>query len=166
MLVDLIVAGIIPVGGTEINPGTGTVSAPAGRTAQALALTVAGGAGPGIPPTAFTWSQPVDPLDRTFYVMDWSAWLGTAKIASIQSLTMSAIAASLGVEVDTDADRVPMLDTGGQKIGLWLKVDPAFHANSAFISPGIKVGVAALIRTDEVPYQEFKRTWEGTVMYL
>lgn len=166
MLIDLIVAGIIPVGGTEINPGTGTVSAPAGRTAEALTLIAAGGAGPGIPPTAFTWSQPLDPADRTFYVMDWSAWLGTAKIASIQSLTMSAVAASLGVEVDTDSDRVPLLDTGGQKIGLWMKVDPSFHQNAAFSSPGIKVGIAALIRTDEVPYQEFERTWELTVTQL
>lgn len=166
MLVDLIVAGIIPVGGTDINPGTGTVTAPAGRTAMAASLTAAAGTGSGVPPTAYIWSQPLDPADRTFFVMDWSAWLSTAKIDSIQRLTMTALGAALGVEIDTDADRIPVLDTGGQKIGLWFKVDPAFQDDLAFSGSGTKVGISALIRTNEVPYQEFERTWELTVAQL
>lgn len=166
MLIDLIVAGIIPVGGTEINPGTGTVSAPAARTAAAAAVTLGAGSGPGIPPSAFMWAQPLDPADRTFYVMDWTTWLGNSKIAALERLTMSALGASLGVEIDTDADRLPVIDAGAQKIGIWFKVDPSFQANAAFQSPGIKVGIAALVRTNDPTYQEFERTWELTVAQL
>jgi hypothetical protein len=89
--------------------------------------------------------------------------LGTELIASISSITMTALGVSLGVQVDSDSDRVPIIDTGGQKVGLWFKVDDAFKQNAAFSGAGTKVGISVLVRTDATPYKELERTWVLTV---
>jgi len=167
MLLHLIAFGIISTSGSVIEPGTGDVNAPAGHTASAKANTASSGTGVGVPPSAFVWTPPLDPADTDYFAADWSSLLGTEKIASIESITMTAMGQSLGVQVDdgsTDPARVPTIDTGGQKIGLWFKVADAFKANAAFSSPGTKVGVSMLIRTDSTPWRELERTWALTVL--
>lgn len=163
MLLHLIAFGIISTAGSVVTPGTGDVTVPAGQIAVGKGNTAVSGLGTGIPAVAFVWTQPLNPRDRNEYAMDWSSILGTEKITSIQALTMTALGVSLGVEIDSDADRVPVLDTNGQKIGLWFKVDDAFKDNAAFAWPGTKIGISALIRTDSTPYRELERTWVLTV---
>lgn len=163
MLLHWIAFGIIATSGSVIEPGVGNVIVPVGQTASAKGNAASSGSGTGIPATAYVWTQPLDPSDRNEYAMDWTSILGTEKIASIQSLTMTALGVSLGVEVDSDSDRVPVIDTNGQKIGLWFRVDDAFKQNTAFAWPGTKIGISALIRTDSTPYRELERTWVLTV---
>jgi hypothetical protein len=163
MLLHLIAFGIISTAGSIVTPGTGDVSAPAGQTAAARATSAESGISSGIPTTAFIWAQPLDPSDRNFYAQDWSAILGTEKIASIRSITMTALGVSLGVQVDSDSDRIPIIDLGGQKLGLWFKVDDTFKQNPAFSGVGTKVGISVLLRTDATPYKELERTWVLTV---
>ena len=159
----LIAWGIISTA-AAVGPGTGDVDVPASQMASAKVNASGGGAGTGIPSLASIWTQPLDPSDRNKYGMDWAPVLGDETIATIESITMSALGASLGVQVDSDADRIPIIDTQGQKVQLWFKVDPSFKNNAAFSDPGTRVAVSVLIKTDSTPYRELERTWVLTVL--
>ena len=159
----LIAWGIIATA-TAVGPGTGDVDVPPNYMASAKVNASGGGSGSGIPLLASVWTPPLDPSDRNKYGMDWTSVLGEETIASIETITMSALGASLGVQVDSDSDRIPIIDTQGQKIQLWFKVDPAFKSNPAFSDPGTRVGISVLIKTNSIPYRELERTWVLTVL--
>lgn len=113
---------------------------------------------------AFAWVPPLDPSDRAPYAFDWSDHLDEGEnIATIVAITMSALGASLGVEIDNDAGRQPTLDTAGRRVGFWLKVAPSYQANIAFAGPGVDVELAMLIRTTADPFKELERTATVTV---
>jgi hypothetical protein len=158
MLLHLVAFGLIASNGTVVDARTGDVSTSAGQTAAVHANSAGGSSGSDIPTPAIGWTQPLDPADRAFYAFDWSAWLGTEKVASIERITMSALGASLGVQVDSDPDRTPIIDTLGRKIGLWFKVYDASQADPAFAAAGAKVGIAMLVKTDASPPKYYERT--------
>jgi hypothetical protein len=167
MLITLIAAGVIATSGSVVAPGTGVVDYPAGQMAASVPIAAVPGTSSGIPPTAFAWPKPFDPSNRRPYGMDWTAELGDQKIASIEALTMSALGASLGVQIEDGSDnikRAPIIDVDGKKIGIWFKVADAFKTNAAFNYPGTKIGVAALIKTDSDPFELIELTWVLTLV--
>lgn len=142
-----------------IAAATGDLIAPPDQivTIPKVQTTVAAGAA--LPLGAPVWPRPFAPKDRRPYAFDFTEVLPEgARIASIQLLTMSAVGAAAGVEIDPDSDRAPLIDTTGTHVQLWFRVDPAFYLADVFAGVGLLVAVAALIRTDNVPYQEDERT--------
>lgn len=158
MLVDLVAFGMIAVSGSSVDPGTGTVVVPEGAMVL-IDDTAAGNSVGGLPIGAFPWARPFDPSDRAPYAFDWSRLLDDGEtIAEIVSMTISALGASLGVMVDTDPDRVPVIDGDHKRVGLWFIVAPDSQADPAFSAAGTKVGLSMLIRTTASPYREYERT--------
>lgn len=163
MISQLIVIGVIAT--ASLQPGSGTVDVPAAQTVVLKPGTASSGTGTGIPPTATPFLRPIDPSDHVILAFDFSEVLGEAEgIATIMRIQPTAAAALVGVEVDDDPNFLPVIDTGGKLIALWVKVDPDFEFNSAFNSPGIKAGIAIKILTDAAQPQRFERTGLLTVV--
>lgn len=117
-----------------------------------------------LPLNSENWSAPFDPSDRAPFAINWSALLAEGeKIAQIDKITMSAQGVSLGVKIDTDAGRTPIISTDRTKTQFWFRCDTAFQSNAAFSGSGVQIGIAALIRTDANPYKQFERTGVLTV---
>lgn len=158
MLITLIAAGVIQTSGVEVTPGTGLITAPASRTAV-IKRTAGGAAATGLPLNAAPWPLPFDPSDHLPYAMDFSTLLGTAKIASIDRLTVWELGASHGLQIDSDPDFPVLIDSAaGQKIEFWLKIDDSFAVDAVFSGAGAKMGISALITTDDSPHERFEGT--------
>ncbi|WP_298690160.1 hypothetical protein [uncultured Sphingomonas sp.] len=146
---------------------TGAIIATAGQTvkfdaAQTSVATVAG-----LPLGSPLTAQPLDPADLNPRAFDFSALIGDAKIAQIVRITMSAAAATVGVEVWQDSPRVPIIDAAtSQIVQIWFAVDPAFQSDPGFSGAGLQVGVSILIQTDAAVYQTYERTGILTVRNL
>ena len=123
--------------------------------------------GNNLPFGAEAWSAPLDPNDRAPRAMDFAALLdGEARIAAIVSITVSAQGASTGVQIDQAAGRAPIISDDGRRIQMYLLVNDALQANKAFEGAGLKVGITALVRTDEEPFEQYARTGVQTVRHL
>jgi hypothetical protein len=118
----------------------------------------------GLPQSAYGWAAPFDPADRAPYAIDWSKLLAADEgIAQIDRIVMSPQGASLGLKVDSDPPRSPVISTDGKKTQLWFVCDPAFQNDPAFAGAGVQIGVAVLIRSAADPYKLFERTGVLTV---
>jgi hypothetical protein len=112
-----------------------------------------------LPLNASVWTAPYDPSDRVPFAIDWSALLAEGEtIEQIDKITMSAQGVSLGIRVDSDPGREPIISTDGKRTQIWLRCDAAFQSNAAFAGSGVQVGIAQLIRTDADPYKQYERT--------
>lgn len=159
MLAQLIAFGVEGLISDDVEVGTGTVTAGADQTAVLAAQTASGGTTSGLPIDAPVVKKPFDPSDRAPYAIDFTVHLADDEtIAELRRITMSASGAAVGVQIDTDPVRPPLIDTGGKKAEAWLIVDDAFQANAAFSGAGIQVGISFLIRTSADPYREYERT--------
>jgi hypothetical protein len=117
-----------------------------------------------LPLAASAWPAPFDPADRTPFAIDWTSLLGDdEQIAQIDRIRMSAEGAALGVAVDAEAGRAPIISDDGKKTQFWFLCDSAFQANAAFSGAGVAIGLSVLIRTTAAPYQLFERTGVLTV---
>lgn len=163
MIGTLILLGLF---GTDAAPGTGEIIAPASRTVTPAQVpaTAAANASAEVPVGALAWAAPLDPADRAPYAIDWRQLLATdERVADIVRLTMSAAGAAVGVTIDQEDGRTPIIGTDGKAIQIWLKVADAFQDNAAFQGAGVRVAIAALIETDSVPFKRFERTSVLTV---
>jgi hypothetical protein len=143
---------------------TGEIIASADRMLAVEAVPSGGLNVVALPLQAAAWAAPFDPSDRAPYAIDWSDLLADGEaIEQIDKITMSAQGASVGVKVDTDDDRTPIISEDGTKTQLWFVCDAAFQQNAAFAGAGVQVGVSLLIRTDADPYKQFERTGVVTV---
>jgi hypothetical protein len=159
MLVDLIAFGVAGLAADELEVVIGDVTANEAQTAVLAPAAASGGAGDALPIAAKLWALPFDPADRAPYAYDFSELLDDSEnIDELVRITMSATGAALGVRVDTDAERLPMLDTGARKAQVWFKVDDAYQANAAFSGAGTQVGISLRVKTTASPARFYERT--------
>ena len=117
-----------------------------------------------LPLYASAWTAPFDPADRAPYAIDWSRLLAEGEtIAQIDRIVMSAQGASLGISVDIDPPRSPVISTDGTKTQIWFLCDAAKQNDAAFSGEGVQIGLSVLIRTSASPYKQFERTGVLTV---
>lgn len=154
--------------GSELVADRGPITAAAVDTVTFPAL--AGTTSPGnqLPVGAAEAARPRDPSDRAPLALDFSALLGDGvEIDEIVSLTMSAAGNAAGITIDEATPRLPIIEEdGGQRIQIWLGVAEGSRNDTAFLGAGLKVGVAALIRTNEDAYREYERTGVATFRQL
>jgi hypothetical protein len=143
---------------------TGTIIASLERTIAVQPLPAWNVTTAGLPINSYGWSAPFDPSDRAPFAIDWSALLADGEtIQQIDRIRMSAQAALLGIETDTDLGRTPIISIDRKLTQLWFKCQAAFQNNAAFADGGVQVGVSLLIRTNADPYKQFERTGILTV---
>lgn len=117
----------------------------------------------GSPENSAIWTIPLDPSDRAPYVMDWTPFLlGTARIASVQRITVSAAGVAAGLTIET-GERAPIIGTDGKAVRLRLRVADDMQNSVIFTGEGVQVAIAALIRTNAAIFDEYERTWILTV---
>ena len=145
---------------------TGTLIAPADQVVAVQKLPTLAVSGAALPLGAPVWPRPFAPADRRPYAWDFAQVLSEgSKIAYIERLTMSAAGAAAGVQIDQSAGRLPVI-ADDTHVQVWFLVDPAHQGDDVFGGAGLQVGVAALIRTSDTPYQEDERTLVLTVRRL
>lgn len=118
------------------------------------------------PATARAFAQALDPEDEAdFYVFvnqgapdatPAPVLLPGEWIASY-SLTLSAEAAAVGLEIVADGARAPQLV--GNRLEIWLTVADEMRGNAAFAGAGITVGISLTIVTTADPARTKERTF-------
>ncbi len=166
-------AGILPLPGASgagevVQPpitATGPILAAPERIIKVTVAPLPTSQGSGLPIAVWPWEAPFDPADRVPYAIDFSDLLTEGeKIAQIDRLAMSAPGAAVGLEIDSDAGRTPVIATGnGDMVQFWLRCSPTSQGLAAFLDGGVRVGVTALVRTDAAPFKQFERTGSVTV---
>lgn len=155
----MITALFFALGIFGLEAGVGEIVATAERTVSPVPVPTVVTSDAPIPINAYQWLAPFDPSDRAPYAYDWSALLGNGEtVTDIVRLTMSAAGAAVGVEIDTDPARAPIIDTDGLKTQLWFKVTDAMQNNPAFLGQGLSVGVSVLVKTSSEPFKMYERT--------
>lgn len=154
--------------GSELVADRGPITAAAVDTVTFPALAGASSPGDQLPVGAVTAERPRDPSDRGPLAFDFSAILGDGvEIDEIVSLTMSAAGVAAGVAIDQADPRLPIVDEGaGQKLQIWLAVAENKRNDPVFQGAGLKVGISALIRTNEAAFRDYERTGVVTVRQL
>jgi len=145
---------------------TGDISATADQTVVVPATADTTQSGAGLPLGALAWKADFDPADRSPRAFNFTPLLNGAKVAAVLRITMSAGGAAVGLMVDDDTARQPIIGTDGQRVQLWFFVDEALQNDPTFADGGVQVGISVKIQTDASPPQEYERTGVLTVRQL
>ena len=151
--------GILAEAIPPVEPGNGELTSMADQIANLAVLQPATAKGNGVPYGAADWPRPFDPSDRAPYAWDFSNIIGEGvSIADIVRITVSATGVALGVEVDNQEGRAPIITNDGKHVQVYFLVNVASQTSQQFTNDGVKVPVSVLIRTDENPFEEYERT--------
>lgn len=144
----LIAAGVIPL---QVDVGSGTFDVAPERIAIAAKLQADTPISVGTPNGAAVWQQPFDPADERPFGMSFQEVLdGDEHIVDILSISLSSAAAALGLEVDLDDGRAPLIDSNGQaRLQLWFKVADGQQASPSYDANGVRFPVAFRVKTDK-----------------
>jgi hypothetical protein len=120
-----------------------------------------------VPEDAFLFADPIDPTDR----LDWLTTLDgpegileTGETIASYTLTVTAEAAALGLEIGT-ATYAPTNPTN-VSIKFWLECNSSFQNNAAFNADGLALGVELTVITSSTPPRRRQRTLAWMVKQL
>jgi|SRR6476660_6550453 len=97
----------------------------------------------------------MDPASLLEWPIKFGGALEENELVVSYTLTMSAEAAALGLEIATGG-HAPTWD--GTDLIVWFQVDPLMQADAAFDGQGVSLPMTLWFRTDQTPYRERELT--------
>ena len=117
-----------------------------------------------IPAGAITWAQPLDPSDRSDYIVQLGPLLKGGEIIATASIVLMAEAVALGLTLIEDAEHGPSI-ANDTNLEMWFEIEVSMRANPAFQS-GAALPLEITIETDATPPRRFQRTMVLRVVQL
>lgn len=129
---------------------TGPIVAAAEATLELPAVSAGGAIDPALPNGAPVFRRELDPSDLEPYAVGFTAHVGAAEIDSIDTITMSFAGMAVGVTVEGETPRWPIIDASGRKrVQIWLSVAEEFRSHAAFNGAGLKVGISFFVQLSD-----------------
>ncbi len=114
--------------------------------------------------SATPFSGPMDPEDSVDYVGEFDLLLEAGEtIEAGFTVAPTTESSALGFEIDTGA-KVPVLETGDQKVLFWGKVNVSNQADAIFSDDGVQISIEITVTTTET--RTYQRTFLITVKQL
>ena len=111
-----------------------------------------------IPPNAVKLGEPgvqMDPASLLEWPIVFGGMLEDGELVDSYTLTMSAEAAALGLEIAT-GDHAPTWS--GTDLIVWFRINPLLQDDPAFDGAGSALAMTLWFRTDQTPYRERELT--------
>jgi len=114
-----------------------------------------------IPPTAFRWTQAMDPADTVDYVVEVGGASGLLDIPAGEgiasyTLTLGAEAVALGLTIGTGGYAITQPTSTSYRI--WFSINISYQSNAAFDGAGSALPLVLKITTDSSPARIRERT--------
>jgi hypothetical protein len=114
--------------------------------------------------SATAFAGPMDPEDSVDYVGELDLLLEAGEtIQAGFTVSPTTESAALGFEIDTGA-KLPVLETGDQKVLFWAKVNVLNQADAVFSDDGVQCEVEITVTTTDT--RVYQRTFLVTVKQL
>lgn len=113
--------------------------------------------------SASSFDGPMDPEDSVDYVGEFDIILVAGETINAGfTVAPTTESAALGFEID--GTKVPVLETGDQKVLFWAKVNVANQADAVFSDDGVQCSVEITVTTTDT--RTYQRTFLVTVKQL